>query len=62
MKRPKSVKPKNWKLHLEVCEMNRDIIKRRMKDSMYIPDALDEMLFTQGDYKANKKKNGISKK
>lgn len=56
MKRPKSVKPKHWKQLLAVHEMNRKIIKGKMKNPLYIPDLLDEHLMDQGEYKANKKK------
>ena len=55
MKRPKRIKPKQWKLHLQVAEMNREIIKRRMKNSMYVVDELDSALFNSGEYKHNKK-------
>ena len=56
MKRPKRIKSKTWKTHLEIAEMNRRIIKGRMKNSMYVPDWLDELLMDAGEYKANKKK------
>lgn len=56
MKRPKRIKSKTWKMHLEIAEMNRRIIKGRMKNSMYVPDWLDELLMDAGEYKANKKK------
>ena len=36
--------------------MNRDIIKERRKNSMYVNDELDEWLFNAGEYKANRKK------
>lgn len=55
MKRPKRVKPKQWKLHLRVAEMNKKIIKERAKNSMYIMDDLDSALFNVGEYKHNKK-------
>lgn len=57
MKRPKCVKPKQWQLSLEVKEMNRRIIKRKRQSSMYVEDEIDEMLFNDGEYKANRKKN-----
>jgi hypothetical protein len=56
MKRPKGVKPKRWKQHLAVDEMNRRIIREKMKNSLYIPDWLDELLMDAGEYKANRKK------
>ena len=56
MKRPKSVKPKSWKQHLAIDEMNRRIIREKMKNSLYIPDWLDELLMDSGGYKANRKK------
>ena len=56
MKRPKRIKSKTWKTHLEIAEMNRRIIKGRMKNSMYVPDWLDELLMDAGEYKANRKK------
>ena len=56
MKRPKSVKPKHWEQHLAIDEMNRRIIREKMKNSLYIPDWLDELLMDAGEYKANRKK------
>ena len=56
MKRPKGITRKTWQTHLEVVEMNRRIIKEKMKDSMYVPDWLDERLMDWGEYKANKRK------
>ena len=56
MKRPKSVKPKNWQRHLAIDEMNRRIIREKMKNSLYISDWLDELLMDSGEYKANRKK------
>ena len=56
MKRPKSVKPKSWKQHLAIDEMNRRIIREKMKNSLYTPDWLDELLMDSGEYKANRKK------
>ena len=56
MKRPKRIKSKTWKMHLMINEMNRRIIKGKMKDSMYVSDWLDELLMDVGEYKANRKK------
>lgn len=56
MKRPKSVKPKSWRRHLAIDEMNRRIIKEKMRDSMYVPDLIDKLLMDTGEYKANRKK------
>lgn len=56
MRRPKNVKPKRWKLHLEVEEMNKKIIRDKMKDPLYIVDDLDKALLNSGEYKKNKKK------
>ena len=56
MKRPKSVKPKSWRRHLAIDEMNRRIIKKKMRDSMYVPDLIDKLLMDSGEYKANRKK------
>lgn len=56
MKRPKSVKPKNWQRHLAIDEMNRKIIKEKMKDSTYVLNPIDERLMDAGEYKANRKK------
>lgn len=56
MKRPKSVKSKNWQRHLAIDEMNRKIIKEKMKDSMYVLNPIDELLMDAGEYKANRKK------
>lgn len=51
MKRPKHIKPKTWRIHLQVQEMNKEIIKKRKKSSLYIPNWLDEVLLKQGEYK-----------
>ena len=56
MKRPKGVKPKSWQRSLEIAEMNRRIIKNKMKSSTYVSDWLDEALMDTGEYKANRKK------
>ena len=56
MKRPKSVKPKSWRRHLAIDEMNRRVIKKKMRDSMYVPDLIDKLLMDSGEYKANRKK------
>ena len=56
MKRPKGVKPKNWQRHLAIDEMNRKIIKEKMKDSTYVLNPIDERLMGVGEYKANRKK------
>lgn len=56
MRRPKSVKPKSWRRHLAIDEMNRRIIKKKMRDSMYVPDLIDKLLMDSGEYKANRKK------
>ena len=56
MKKPKGITRKTWQTHLEVMEMNRRIIKEKMKDSMYVPNFIDERLMDQGEYKANRKK------
>lgn len=55
MKKPKGMTSKTWKLHLQIREMNRDIIKKRRKNSTYVTDELDEWLFNAGEYKANRK-------
>ena len=36
--------------------MNRDIIRRKRKNSMYVEDELDSLLYDAGEYKANRKK------
>ena len=56
MRKPKGMTSKTWKRHLEIAEMNRRIIKNKMKSSMYVSDWLDEALMDAGEYKANKKK------
>ena len=56
MKRPKGVKPKSWRQHLAVNELNRKIIKEKMKNPLYIPDEIDKLLMDAGEYKANRKK------
>ena len=56
MRKPKGMTNKTWKRHLEIAEMNRRIIKNKMKSSTYVLDWLDEVLMNSGEYKANKKK------
>lgn len=56
MKRPRSIKPKSWRRRLAIDEMNRRIIKEKMRDSMYVPDLIDKLLMDTGEYKANRKK------
>ena len=56
MKKPKRMKNKTWNRLLAIDEMNRRIIKDKMKDSMYVPNWLDELLMDAGEYKANRKK------
>lgn len=56
MKRPRSVKPKSWRRRLAIDEMNRRIVKEKMRDSMYVPDLIDKLLMDTGEYKANRKK------
>lgn len=56
MRKPKGMTSKTWKRHLEIAEMNRRIIKNKMKSSTYVSDWLDEALMDAGEYKANKKK------
>jgi len=41
---------------LEIAEMNRRIIKNKMKSSMYVSNWLDETMMDSCEYKANKKK------
>lgn len=55
-RKPKGTTSKDWKLHLKINEMNRRIIKERMKDPLYIPNSIDEWLMNTGEYKANRKK------
>ena len=43
MKRPKHIKPKTWKLILQVREMNKRIVKEKKKKSLYVPNAIDEL-------------------
>ena len=43
-KKPKGVTAKTWKLHLEIVEMNKKIVKNRKKNPLYISDWLDEMI------------------
>jgi len=56
MKKPKRMKNKTWNRLLTIDEMNRRIIKKKMKDSMYVPNSIDELLMDAGEYKANRKK------
>ena len=55
MKKPKGMTSKTWKLHLQVMEMNKNIVRKRMKNSLYVPGPFDEVIMNQ-DYKANRKK------
>ena len=55
-KKPKHVSRKRWKEHLEVVEMNHRIIREKMKNKLYIPNAIDWHLLEQGMYKANRRK------
>ena len=56
MRKPKGMTGKTWKMHLAIDEMNRKIIKEKMKDSMYVLNPIDELLMDAGEYKANRKK------
>jgi len=56
MRKPKRIKNKTWNRLLAIDEMNRKIIKKKMKDSMYVPNSIDELLMDAGEYKANRKK------
>ena len=47
---------KTWNRILAIDEMNRRIVKKKMKSSTYVSDWLDEALMDAGEYKANKKK------
>ena len=47
MKRPKRIKPKTWRLHLAIVEMNKEIAKKKMKNSLYIPNEFDKMILRQ---------------
>ena len=58
MKKRKSEK----QLTAEIREMNRRIIKEKLKDPLYIPGELDLELYNEGEYKANKKKTLVKKK
>jgi len=55
-KRPKCVSSKQWKLHWEIVEMNHRIIKDKMKDPLYVPNAIDDLLLEQDMYRKRKKK------
>lgn len=54
--KPKGVSRKSWQTHLEVCEMNRRIIKWKRKNSMYVENWLDKRLEEDGEYKATVKR------
>lgn len=56
MRKPKRIKNKTWNRLLAIDEMNRKIIKKKMKDSMYVSNSIDELLMDAGEYKANRKK------
>ena len=56
MKKPKGMTSKTWKLHLRVMEMNKNIVKKKMKGSLYVPGPFDDIIMKQGEYKANRKK------
>ena len=47
---------KTWNRILAIDELNRRIIKEKMKDSTYVPNSIDELLMDAGEYKANRKK------
>lgn len=54
--KPKGVSRKSWQTHLEVCEMNRRIIDWKRKNSMYVENDLEQMLYDDGEYKATVKR------
>ena len=56
VKRPKRISHKLWKMHWEVVEMNHRIIKERMKDPLYIPNAIDNLLLQEDMYRKKRKK------
>ena len=43
-KKPRGVTAKTWKLHLEVIEMNKRILKERKKNFLYVPGPFDEII------------------
>ena len=43
-KKPKSVKSKTWKLHLQIIENNKKILKEKKKNPLYVPDWIDELI------------------
>ena len=43
-KKPKGVTAKTWKLHLEIAEMNKKIVKEKKKNSLYVPNWIDELI------------------
>lgn len=47
MKRPKAIKPKSWQLHLKIAEMNKKIVKEKMKNPLYILDEIDKIILKQ---------------
>lgn len=55
-RRPKGVSRKRWKHGFDIVEMNHRIIKEKMKDPLYIPNEIDNLLLEQGEYKNKKKK------
>jgi hypothetical protein len=55
-RKPKGMTSKTWNRILAIDEMNKRIIKKKMKSSTYVSDWLDEALMDSGEYKANKKK------
>lgn len=57
MRKPKGTTSKTWKLHLKIVEMNKNIVRKRMKNSLYVPGPFDDIIMNQGEYKANRKKH-----
>ncbi len=56
VRKPKGMTSKTWNRILAIDELNRRIIKEKMKDSTYVPNSIDELLMDAGEYKANRKK------
>ena len=50
-------KRKGNKVSMEIAEMNRRIIKWKLKKSTYVMTDLDLMLLNDGEYKSNIKEN-----
>jgi hypothetical protein len=52
MGRPKGTTAKTWKTHLRVMDVNRAVVKDRMKKSLYVPGPFDELFLDEDGHRA----------